>query len=700
MNRESFLKSVNLFKSAGLPLVKTENKVPVQTNWSALSAFTTNWNSISSSTEAGFVIQAGVVVIDEDPRNFIDGVDEKALLELSSGVKLSEVCNFIVKTPSGGHHYYFKADIDKLFPSVIPGYGGIEIKRKGNQVVIPGSILPGGKEYTMLTELDNLMCLNALPASIESILNPKTRKLESLNREYSDSEADKQLAIKYLTHAKPAVEGELGDLTTFTTCCYGRDLGLREDVYLDLMLKHWNPRCSPPWSESELCTKVGNAYKYGGFDFGEASIGNPKGGIKTSFTPKFYLSDKGKIKHISANAVIAIDSHPLTSGKLCYDSFFEGVRWFELPEWRKGGSSSSLIIDEDLARIKTEICEANGFNPTTSMISESLVLVARKNTFNSVKFRFDKLPKWDGVVRIPTFFADYCNASHNAYVAMVAQIIFVGIIKRALEPGCKFDYLPVLIGKQGIHKSDLVRAFSLEKEWFLSNLRVVFGSSEVAKHTQGKLVAEWPELDNLSRLQVESVKAFLSTEADSVRHVYDRHPTTIRRTFVPIGTTNKVLFLRDETGNRRFLPVHVHDINIEKARKDMEQIYAEAYILYNSGAVAYIDNECTEVATLAKQAQSASYMLDDWSELVESYIHGLPETQKGTNHALAPSRNRFTISDILTGPLGFSINYKKADSNRVAEILRRLGYVSRSGIRGTARVLFYGLEGFKNSENS
>jgi hypothetical protein len=70
-------------------------------------------------------------------------------------------------------------------------------------------------------------------------------------------------ARAFLERVGPAVSGQCGDLQTFRVCCRivrGFDLTDEEAVRV---LREWNARCEPPWTEHELRQKVANARKYG-----------------------------------------------------------------------------------------------------------------------------------------------------------------------------------------------------------------------------------------------------------------------------------------------------------------------------------------------------------------------------------------------------------------------------------------------------
>jgi hypothetical protein len=94
--------------------------------------------------------------------------------------------------------------------------------------------------------------------------------------------------------------------------------------------------------------------------------------------------------------------------------------------------------------------------------------VVDRRRFNPLIDYLNDLPEWDGVERIETILIDYLGASDNQYVREVTKRTLIGAVRRAYEPGCKFDYVLVLDGKPGIGKSTLLS--TLGGEFFSDSL--------------------------------------------------------------------------------------------------------------------------------------------------------------------------------------------------------------------------------------
>lgn len=105
--------------------------------------------------------------------------------------------------------------------------------------------------------------LAQIVATIGPILTARdNKKQQNYKRELKDEDRIK-LAKKWLSSQEPAVQGQGGDQHTFNICCavaIGYDL---DEAHALDALKEWNARCSPPWSEDGLRTKLKNAEQYG-----------------------------------------------------------------------------------------------------------------------------------------------------------------------------------------------------------------------------------------------------------------------------------------------------------------------------------------------------------------------------------------------------------------------------------------------------
>jgi hypothetical protein len=70
-------------------------------------------------------------------------------------------------------------------------------------------------------------------------------------------------ARRYLEVLPPAIAGQHGDRQTFRVCCrLVRGFALSDGDALTI-LREWNTRCEPPWSDRDLTNKVRHARRYG-----------------------------------------------------------------------------------------------------------------------------------------------------------------------------------------------------------------------------------------------------------------------------------------------------------------------------------------------------------------------------------------------------------------------------------------------------
>lgn len=326
---------------------------------------------------------------------------------------------------------------------------------------------------------------------------------------------------------------------------------------------------------------------------------------------------KGKYVSSAKNVNIIFDNDPNLKG-LFRQNNFDGKKYvFGSLPWRKITNPETLK-DVDYSGVRNYIESVYGISGGVKVI-DALSIQFEKYSFHPV-IEYLRSLDWDGVKRIDTMLIDYFGIEDNIYSREAMRKTMVGAVARVFNPGVKFDLVLTLVGIQGTGKSTFVK--KLGREWFSDTLTTIKGK-EALEQIQGKWLIELGELSALNKAEVEAIKHFISKQEDTFRHAYGRVSETYFRQCIFIATTNKGAFLRDPTGNRRFMPV---DVNKNKATKDIwsvefdntiNQIWAEAVSLYKAGEILYLSKEAEKIAY---KEQSNHSEADDRKGLVEQYL--------------------------------------------------------------------------------
>ena len=96
--------------------------------------------------------------------------------------------------------------------------------------------------------------------------------------------------------------------------------------------------------------------------------------------------------------------------------------------------------------------------------------------------------RWDKKMgHIENLLPDYLGVEKSKYTTECMKLFMLGAISRAYHPGCKFDYMPVFVGKQGIGKSTFLRLLSMNGAWYNDNFNTVEGD----KHPRNSEECGW-----------------------------------------------------------------------------------------------------------------------------------------------------------------------------------------------------------------
>ena len=290
--------------------------------------------------------------------------------------------------------------------------------------------------------------------------------------------------------------------------------------------------------------------------------------------------------------------------------------------------------------------------------------VAMRHKFHPIRDILSGL-KWDGKPHIQNLLSAFLGAEDTPYNAGVMHLFMTAAVARVFEPGCKYDYIVVFVGAQGIGKSSFLQALALDDRWFTDSLDSL-DSDRSAQLLLGTWVCELAELKSLARTSggVDSVKRFISATQDRLRLPYERRADVFPRQCVFCGTTNRTDFLTDETGNRRFLVIEC-GVNKPKksvfeagAREEIMRAWAEAVYIWQTEHPALILPD--RFRTEAQERQDAAMVDDGKVGLIMEYLSDKTRTcaldiwQNALDEAGRPQRWQASeINSIIAGMAGW-----------------------------------------------
>jgi predicted P-loop ATPase len=382
-----------------------------------------------------------------------------------------------------------------------------------------------------------------------------------------------------------------------------------------------------------------------------------------SWPADFVRDDRGKPLPILANIMVALRSAPEISGAFSQDDMLRAVILeSELPRVGDprveiGGALPRPLRDADVSQLQ-EWLQRHGMLPKIGRetVHQAVDLRAQERAYHPVRDYLGGLT-WDERRRLPTWLSYYLGGEPNAYHHGIGPMVFVAMVARIFEPGCKCDYMMVIEGPQGVRKSEACK--TLGGEWFSDSLpSIAHGGKDVSQHLRGKWLIEIAEMSALDKAENAALKAFLTRVEERYRPSYGRKEVIEPRQCVFIGTTNRSTYLRDETGGRRFWPVKVGSIDVDALAADRDQLFAEAVTLYRRGIQWWPDAEFEREHV--RPQQEARFEADAWEETIADYV---------------AKRARVTVSEVARCGLSMeTARIGTADQRRIAAILSTLGW--------------------------
>lgn len=267
-----------------------------------------------------------------------------------------------------------------------------------------------------------------------------------------------------------------------------------------------------------------------------------------------------------------------------------------------------------------------------NLFQMAVVNDARKRRYNPVVDYFDFVyTQWDGKHRVDDFLPKFLGVEKSDITTLITKIFFVGAVAKAYEPEIKFDFVLDLVGGQGAGKTTFLR--KMAREWYTDQF-TDFKDKDNFGVMLRSLIANDDEMTATNNSSFESLKKFVSAQELEFRPPYGKTSIRYPKNFVLARTTNEMTYLKDRTGERRFLPVKVDGTRQKKTPFDdltdevINQMWGEFVSYYQHGFDFGLSRK--QEQELAKYREDFMYV-DEVETQIEYFLKKYPDDFVSSN---------------------------------------------------------------------
>lgn len=662
---QSTLLSIQKYIEAKYVLIPLDGKNPRE-GWRK-SVFNLGF-TLFDTINFGIALQKDDLILDIDVKKGAKGLESFVKLTEAAGLETGwEKNTYVVKTGTGGFHIYLKKPTDWNTLYKHPDYPGIEIMSWGRQIVGAESIHP---DTATLYRAVFCSPINVCPAP-QSILDifkrPEHIHISPQEGDYIDDSAANQALYQDILANMPENQAGGRSNATYIAACRGRDLGLSQNLTADTIETLYNQaKNQPPLDKEEVYTIVKSAYKYAKNHAGATNPGAIFTVVDVAPKPaeelKYDITTNGKLSKTLNNCVNHILSLPELSQAFRLNLFTNNIEVSSTVPWAaQRGLSMPMVMDCDSVLLRYHLGQKVRIEYAKDVIDEAITVIATRRHYHPIQNYLQSLV-WDRIPRLDTWLIKYAGAPDTGYIRDISRKTICAAIKRVMQPGCKFDYVLVLEGAQGIGKSTLCRI--LGRLWS-GDINLDPHNKDSVAVMKGKWVIELSEMTALRWAEANALKSFLSRSTDTVRPAYARYAVDFPRQSIFIGTVNPehIGYLNDETGNRRYWIAPLSGkVKIKEMEEVCDQIYAEAYLKYKT-ELLYLTGNSEETQ---RQEAMARLPSDPMKKNIYDWLKDNPEI------------NEVNIVEILQY---LAIPYRQAtkqDMARISKALSDYGWIRLS----------------------
>lgn len=528
-------------------------------------------------------------------------------------------------TGRGGYQLFYKSD--QNYKNSVRIIDGVDIRSEGGYVVVPPSIHPNGNKYEWEYWLDDF--------------DYKLPEVNDTVKLFLDQQKEEQ--SQNFVAPQEIIESERNN-TLFKIASSLQSKGLSNEAIFSAVMAENKAKCRVPLSEKEVKQLVNSALRY---EKGNIQNENNRDGYSISeeiirrYFPqafeRFGFDKKGNIKQSIRNCVLVLTEDDFFKNKLRLNELTQSIsligeypwkRPTDTREWTNGDDKQlyqymekyGLIKKENIDVALSNVSNSNSYNPVVDKLKECYEKYQKSNKEDYIR----KL--------LPCFL----GADDTDYTKETMKLVLLGAVTRIHHPGCKFDYVMILYGDQGIGKSTFIRFLGMNDEWVNDNFNSV-DPKVGAENLRGIWIAEMAELLATKKAkEIEQVKSFITSVKDTYRSAYEKRAESHPRRSIFIGTTNDSHFLTDPTGNRRYLPITVHADQVKISLfEDKEKVNELIELAWGQAMEIFYENNTypklilpESAMDVAKREQLRFTEENTLIGLIENYLdHRKPEAK-------------------------------------------------------------------------
>ena len=388
----------------------------------------------------------------------------------------------------------------------------------------------------------------------------------------------------------------------------------------------------------------------------------------------FKTNKYGQLKNNSlVNIEIILERDPILKGTFRFNEFTTEIDVVK-PNSKlmfKTGQLVDAYVDQIASYIENNSDYGVLFD--NKKIRSAITVVAMRHRYNPVIDYFDDAYKsWDHKERLNHIMGDYLGVEETSVTQLITKLFFVGAVAKAHNPKTKFDFVLDLVGGQGAGKTTFLQ--KIAPLGYYTDQFSTFDNKDDYAVMRRALIINDDEMTATNNASFEILKKFITLQEFEYRKPYGHQAERFDKNFVMARTTNELYYLKDKTGERRFLPLHVskarqkHHPVTDLTDKYVKQCWGEAIQLYKDGFSFALTNEQEE--ELDEHRQSFMYT-DELEDKIDEALSNQFEgnnfiTNEALSLAVAPGidlvKNRKIgnqISNIMVNRFGFRKKLKK-----------------------------------------